>query len=69
MIYAGNKSKSYAAGYQDRRYTHSEIINGKVVEFFDCWSHDDEKIPGFPDDRIRRDIKDIDKFFRGNIPE
>lgn len=62
MIYAGNRTESESRSYKDRRYTHTDE---RGVNYYDCWTHEDELKPTFPDDRLRKDIKQIDNLFRG----
>lgn len=64
MRFSGNRPESEAAHYNDRRFTHTETVNGKAVNFYDCWSHEDEKIPGFDDEKLRPDLRQIDRYFR-----
>ena len=64
MRYVGNFSESYAASYQDRRYTHSTWRHGKEVRWYDCWSHDDEQKPVFPDDDVNKPkVSAFDQIF------
>ena len=41
MRYVGNLTQSHAANYKDKQYTHTERINGRYVNFYDCWTHAD----------------------------
>lgn len=63
MIYAGNRNESESRAYKDRRYTHTDK---RGVNYYDCWTHEDEMKPAFPDDRLMKDkVKQVDNMFRG----
>jgi hypothetical protein len=65
MTYAGNKSQSEAVHYKDARFTHSKIVNGRVVNYYDCWTHDD-KVPDTFSDRLQKSkTSSLDSLFRG----
>lgn len=63
MIYAGNRVESESRAYKDRRYTHTDE---RGVKYYDCWTHEDELKPTFPEDRLMKDkVRDVDRMFRG----
>ena len=68
MTYVGNLSESYAAHYNDRRYTHSTQHAGKEVRWYDCWSHSDEVQPTFTDNLNIPKVRAIDRIFRNWPP-
>lgn len=64
MKFAGNKSESEAAHYKDARFTHSRVVNGRVVNYYDCWTHDDETPDAFSDRPNKGKISSLDSLFR-----
>lgn len=64
MKFAGNKSASEAAHYKDARFTHSRVVNGKVVNYYDCWTHDDELPDTFSDRLQKGKTSSLDSLFR-----
>lgn len=64
MIYAGNMTKSEAEKYRDARFTHTEIRNGRAVDMYDCWTHEDEDRPIFGDELNIEKVKKVDSAIR-----
>ncbi len=64
MIFAGNFSESEAAHYKDARFTHSRVVHGKVVNYYDCWTHEDETPDAFSDRLNKRKSSELDSLFR-----
>lgn len=60
MRYAGNMTKSQAEQYRDARFTHTEIRNGRAVDMYDCWAHEDEDRPVFGDKLNIEKVKKVD---------
>ena len=65
MKFAGNKSESEAAHYKDARFTHSKVVNGKVRNYYDCWTHEDEAPDTFSDRLQKGKTSSLDSLFRG----
>lgn len=63
MIYRGNLSDSDSAHYKDRRYTHTAYVHGRKVDYYDCWTHEDETKPVFGEELSKEKVKALDSIF------
>ena len=72
MKYIGNFPESDAKRYatHSMQYTHSEIVRGREVKYFDCWREDEQEKrlslekDGEPD---KSKISQLMRFFGDNL--
>jgi len=74
MLFVGNLNESSARHYNDRRYTHTSVVHGKEVRYYDCWTNEDQHRPAFGDTLDKKKVSDLDRHIRnnsmgGDIPE
>lgn len=63
MIYRGNLSDSDSAHYKDRRFTHTAYVHGRKVDYYDCWTNEDEHKPAFGEELNKEKVKALDSIF------
>lgn len=72
--YAGNWPESYAKTHYQMFYTHTAIVNGKEVRYYDCYLKGDVMPPAFKDDELqkwkvqetRNELNTVRKWWRWN---
>jgi hypothetical protein len=63
MKYIGNWPGHFARNYTDRRYTHTKKVKGRDVNFFDCWTKENEPpLPTFSDELNIAKIRIVDNY-------
>lgn len=63
MKYVGNWPESFARNYADRRHTHTAKVKGKDVDFYDCWTKEnDPPAPTFSDELNIAKIRIVDNY-------
>lgn len=68
MRFVGNLTESEARNYRDKKYTHTEFIRGRDVNFYDCWTSEDEIKPTFGEELNQKKVRQIDRIIRENPP-
>ena len=63
MKYRGDWPEHFARNYKERRYTHTKKVKGRDVNFFDCWTKENEPpLPTFSDELNIAKIRIVDNY-------
>lgn len=68
MRYVGNLTESDSRHYKDRRFTHTDKVHGRDVNYYDCWTHEDEIPPAFGEELNKAKVSAFDSIFKNNTP-